>query len=94
MIYGWRGWDWMKGLSLILVALMILSPNMVGVEAQPGSGFNTAMEITPGVYSYYIGRGKSHYYKVNVSSGEVLTITMDVPPRTSTYTSTTPIRMR
>jgi len=45
-----------------------------GQEMVPGAGFNSALELSPGTYSFYIGSGELHFFKVMLEPGDILIV--------------------
>ncbi len=54
---------------LMLVAAMAIS---AAQELVPGVGFSSALELTPGTYSFYLASGEVHFFKVLLEPGDVL----------------------
>jgi len=65
----------MKGivfLTTVLVLVPILSA--YGDELVPGAGFNSALELGPGTYTFHLGQGELHFFKVVLEPGDVLVV--------------------
>lgn len=49
------------------------------LEVEPGTGYATAPELSPGTYKWYIDAGQRHYFKIWLNAGQTLYIIMRVP---------------
>lgn len=58
-------------LSLVLSALFI---PVSAEERVPGTGFSSALELSPGTYSFYIAPGEVQFFKINLEAGDVLVV--------------------
>ncbi|MEM2114688.1 MAG: hypothetical protein QXS12_04470, partial [Candidatus Caldarchaeum sp.] len=63
---------------LLLLTLIIVVP-IHAEEPVPGTGFSSALELTPGTYSFYLELGEIHYFKVNLEAGDILSVKIRMP---------------
>jgi Na+-transporting methylmalonyl-CoA/oxaloacetate decarboxylase beta subunit len=56
-----------------VLALFIALP-VHGQELVPGVGFNSALELSPGTYSFHIGSGELHFFKIILEPGDILIV--------------------
>lgn len=71
----------MKGivfLTTVLVLVPILSA--YGDELVPGAGFNSALELGPGTYTFHLGQGELHFFKAILEPGDVLVVYVRMAP--------------
>ncbi|MEM1943985.1 MAG: hypothetical protein QXO30_04415 [Candidatus Caldarchaeum sp.] len=62
-------------MKIIPLAVALLA--VASVSAQPvvpGVGFSSALELSPGTYSFYLGRGEIHFFKVVLEPGDVVVV--------------------
>lgn len=72
----------MRIAGIVLVALAALTaslPAVISEEGEPGTGFATALPLTPGVYNFYMEPGGVHFFKVYLEAGQTLHIMMRPP---------------
>lgn len=58
-------------LAAWLLALMFTS-SAYGQGLVPGTGFSSALELTPGSYSFAIAPGEIHFFKIMLEPGDIL----------------------
>lgn len=59
-----------KALLLILATASLVFSS--AQEVVPGVGFNSALEIRPGTYSFYLAAGEVHFFKVVLEPGDIM----------------------
>ncbi len=55
---------------LLLPLMLVFS--VFGQEMVPGTGFSSALELTPGSYSFALAPGELHFFKILLEPGDVL----------------------
>jgi len=58
--------------AILLVMISLFSA--YGQEQVPGVGFNSALELSSGTYTFYLGAGEVHFFKVVLEPGDVLVV--------------------
>jgi len=65
----------MKAIATLTILLAIISSfSAYGQELVPGVGFSSALELSPGTYTFYLGAGELHFFKVILEPGDVLVV--------------------
>ncbi|MEM0384039.1 MAG: hypothetical protein QXS57_03775 [Candidatus Caldarchaeum sp.] len=59
---------------LLAVALLLAVASVSAQPVVPGVGFSSALELSPGTYSFYLGRGEIHFFKVVLEPGDVVVV--------------------
>lgn len=63
--------------SRALLLLIIFSALIASSSAQqnvPGTGFNSALELAPGTYSFFLATGEAHFFKTYLEPGDILVV--------------------
>ena len=65
----------MKANATLAILLAVISSfSAYGQELVPGVGFNSALELSSGTYTFYLGAGELHFFKVVLEPGDVLVV--------------------
>lgn len=65
------------GVFVVLALAMVVPLN--AEEPVPGTGFASALELSPGTHSFYLELGEIHYFKVNLEAGDILSVKIRMP---------------
>ncbi len=58
--------------STVFLILVLSMAVPTAQELVPGVGFSSALELSPGTYSFYLAVGELHFFKVLLEPGDVL----------------------
>jgi hypothetical protein len=63
----------------VFLSILLASASGISVGASQGSSFATAQLIEKGTYHYFLPLGANHYFKVQLSAGERIYVTLRCP---------------
>lgn len=65
-------------MKTLVLLVLVLTAAAAGVSSAqqitPGVGFASAPELSPGTYSFYLGPGEFHFFKVSLEPGDVVVV--------------------